>query len=387
MLTVSLAYRTSGTKNPRSHSRPGNIKDWPRIARLWFADDINHFAKFDKRIYLFTKSNRVYSFGYQNSSQNVFGLDYSPGRKVYEPTEIFELQNKNIVKLVSSEYHVLALSAYGRVWAWGYNYWGQLGDNSYDDKTKPVRVSYAKNVVDIAVSEHTSFALTEHGDVFAWGVNKKGECGIPGDEYYNLPKHVNLDKVASLHATFAGTGVALTEKAQVYVWGYNTYPYPSVLKLSGKPVSVATTRTRHYILTEEGRIWRSKLWNQLEVTLFYSGTIKLKALYAAPLSYGFLVGESIDGKLWIWNKAESDHFIPMLSSTTNIATLFAEYRPDGHLPFMVKLGDGHTTTTPTTSTTTPPPTTTLPTLANSTSNTSVASTNYGKFCLYLTFNP
>ncbi|MBU7317717.1 carboxypeptidase regulatory-like domain-containing protein [Paenibacillus oleatilyticus] len=38
--------------------------------------------------------------------------------------------------------HGLAIKKDGTVWAWGSNYWGQLGDGTLEDKTNPVRVSF-----------------------------------------------------------------------------------------------------------------------------------------------------------------------------------------------------------------------------------------------------
>lgn len=323
---------------------------------MWNADDIEYFAKFEERIYLFTKDNRVFSFGNQSSAQNLLGLDYSSGQNVSQPREIFELEHQKIVKLVSGKGHMLALSADGAVWAWGSNHWGQLGVGGLDGEAVPVRVFIADHVVDIAASEYTSFALTKCGRALTWGWNRYGQCGVPGSKCYSekktTPTAVDFDEeVVSLHTTYYGTGVALTAKAQIYVWGYDSYnSYPDLPKFSGKPVSVATTKSSYYILTEDGSIWKSGWDNQLTGTIFIDGTIKFKAIYADQIYDNILVSESIDGWLWSWH---INPFFLIPSFIPSITTLFSRYRPDGHLPFMVKLSDDHTTTTPTT-TTTPP---------------------------------
>jgi alpha-tubulin suppressor-like RCC1 family protein len=76
--------------------------------------------------------------------------------------------------------HRLALDQDGRVWAWGENYSGQLGDESYDESyDRLVRVDLPEGVVttQIAAGQETSLALDEDGNVWAWGSNMFGTLG------------------------------------------------------------------------------------------------------------------------------------------------------------------------------------------------------------------
>lgn len=74
--------------------------------------------------------------------------------------------------------HSLALRNDGTVWAWGKNYWGQLGDGTTIDKTTPIQVSTLTGITGIAAGmEGHSFALKNDGTLWAWGNNGVGQLG------------------------------------------------------------------------------------------------------------------------------------------------------------------------------------------------------------------
>lgn len=290
-------------------------------------DDLDWFVKFNERIYLVTKDDRVYTYGNQTWDQNMFDLGYSEKENETEPTEIFELANKHIVKFASSNRHMLALSAKGSVWAWGSNKYGQLGDGSTDNHIAPVRVERITQAMDIVASVRTSFVLTRGGHVLAWGDNTNGECG---NDYINFewkPVRVPLDQeIARLDTTYFGTSVATTVHSQLYVWGYNVASSSPTL-LPYLPKAVATTRHRYYILTEVGNIWRSGRHRSDDLELFYRGDIQFEALYAEQQSIALPIARSIDGQLWGWTRDGSND-PPRPLNTTNIRALLSSFRVD-----------------------------------------------------------
>lgn len=80
--------------------------------------------------------------------------------------------------------HTLVLKSDGSVWAWGWNAYGQLGDNTQTDSYVPVRVRcnlpgnpFLTNVVAIAAGNEHNLALDLTGTVWAWGSNTYGQLG------------------------------------------------------------------------------------------------------------------------------------------------------------------------------------------------------------------
>lgn len=146
----------------------------------------------------------------------------------------------------SSAHHNLALDETGTVWAWGYNAYGQLGDNSVTSKNYPVEIPKAQfgltgsqKVVAIWASGGEygySFALTDQNKLWAWGYNNYGQLGlgvtstnvrIPTEVTTQtwtaagagtIKKLINAD---SSTGTFYSCTAILTSKGAVYNAGWN----------------------------------------------------------------------------------------------------------------------------------------------------------------------
>ena len=73
--------------------------------------------------------------------------------------------------------HSLALKSDGTVVAWGYNFFGQLGDRSRTDRRSPTWVGGLTSVVAVTAGDSHSLALKENGTVAAWGSNSSGQLG------------------------------------------------------------------------------------------------------------------------------------------------------------------------------------------------------------------
>ncbi|MDT7513485.1 chromosome condensation regulator RCC1, partial [Bifidobacterium sp. H1HS10N] len=85
--------------------------------------------------------------------------------------------------------HSLAIGSDGNAWAWGYNYYGQLGNNSsgsYANSSVPVRVrdpaspgdkSKGLQAAQVSAGDVHSLAVGSDGNAYAWGRNGNGQLG------------------------------------------------------------------------------------------------------------------------------------------------------------------------------------------------------------------
>jgi len=126
--------------------------------------------------------------------------------------------------------HSLALTSTGRVLTWGANIYGELGNGSTTNSSTPVAVSLPSGTLVIAIAGGTlhSLALTSTGQVFAWGYNFDGELGngtttTTGCQCITTPVQVSLPSgpVVTAIAAGGGHGLALTSTGQVLAWGRN----------------------------------------------------------------------------------------------------------------------------------------------------------------------
>ena len=95
------------------------------------------------------------------------------------------LHGKKVIAIAAGYGHSLALCSDGTVAAWGYNYYGQLGDNSTIQRLVPVAVKtnsglsalYGKTVAAISAGLYHSLALCSDGTATGWGLNQVGQLG------------------------------------------------------------------------------------------------------------------------------------------------------------------------------------------------------------------
>jgi alpha-tubulin suppressor-like RCC1 family protein len=166
--------------------------------------------------------------------------------------------------------HSLALTRDGRVWAWGANTSGQLGDATLDDRLTPVRVkmspALAGVVVGLAAGGVHSLALEQDGRVWTWGGNAYGQLGNGDTTDRWLPvRPVRVEDVVALAGGF-GQSLALKIDGSVWAWGSNEWgelgddtttprlTRVQVLNLGGV-LRIAAGFFHSLALTADGSVW------------------------------------------------------------------------------------------------------------------------------------
>ena len=103
----------------------------------------------------------------------------------------------------------------GRLWAWGENDRGQLGDGTRIERRRPTYIM--SDVVSVHIQGRTTFAITSDGGLWGWGENLGS---ILSDEWspppFDAPTRL-MDGVA--HVTTASTNV-LVLKTDGNLWGW-----------------------------------------------------------------------------------------------------------------------------------------------------------------------
>ena len=140
---------------------------------------------------------------------------------------------KNTQKIVGGLGHTCALSN-GKVFCWGRNNRGQLGDNSTTDRSNPTPVYvgtsgspgalYGRYVTDIATGGEHTCAIAD-GGVFCWGANGSGRLGDGSQTDRSVP--VVVPSLApsqaynATHITAGGYHTCAIAQATAYCWGRN----------------------------------------------------------------------------------------------------------------------------------------------------------------------
>jgi len=119
-------------------------------------------------------------------------------------------------------YHTCDVTSKGAVRCWGSNEYGQLGDNSTTNSARPVAVSgLGSKVKNVSTGSTHSCALTTKGKVWCWGYNGDGQLGDNTTTNSSTPVAVaGLGRVKAIDAGSLHT-CAITTKGSVKCWGNN----------------------------------------------------------------------------------------------------------------------------------------------------------------------
>jgi alpha-tubulin suppressor-like RCC1 family protein len=131
----------------------------------------------------------------------------------------------------AGEHHTVALDEQGSLWAWGLNAGGRLGDGSTTDRHRPVQVDLAPldghKVVAISTGDWNTVALDDLGRLWAWGPNGGGLLGDGTTTDQHRPVQVDLTPLNGHKVVAVSAGefyfFAVDDQGRLWAWGSNTY--------------------------------------------------------------------------------------------------------------------------------------------------------------------
>lgn len=239
--------------SPHENEQP-NIEDpFEYVTAFDDKGSISEIKSGRRHLIIRTEAGKLYTYGIgEFGALGLGGTSFSRIPRILKP-----LADKKVVQVACGEYHNLALTDLGDVYAWGRGFEGQLGiSKSVQTSSTPryIKTFFDHPVKYICCGAFHSIAITNEGKLYAWGEAKTGQCGLgkmlkvelPTEvpvTYQNVPKpmtteiiHTRItlraegngpDRDVTVPVRFkkaaAGYGhtIALSEDGELYGWGFN----------------------------------------------------------------------------------------------------------------------------------------------------------------------
>lgn len=140
----------------------------------------------------------------------------------HQPVEVVGLPGATVA-VAAGDRSTCALSAAGAVTCWGYNEFGQLGIGTTTDTAVPTSVTgLASGVTAISARGEHTCAVTDAGAVRCWGANVNGQLGDGTHVNSDVPTEVSGLAGRTVAITVGGEhSCALSEPGGVACWGWN----------------------------------------------------------------------------------------------------------------------------------------------------------------------
>lgn len=257
-----MKFRSKITWSSLAEKHPV-VKEWSTVP----VDSIVLIKLWDANIYLITDDDRVYACGTKNYD-GTLGLEHVDC--VAQPTEIKQLAKQQVVDIVCGQHQVFALTATGKLWAWGElnSFLGLKLFCSKELALQPQLVFAEVDCTKVVIGKVFALFLTNEGTVYACGKDRLGsqkEWGQPSltEIHMQVP-----EKIVDLSCGFEHA-LLLSDTGLVYGFGNNKrhslgecsglpkIAEPMVITLPDKLRAkwIACGPSLSTIITVDGRMW------------------------------------------------------------------------------------------------------------------------------------
>ena len=243
------------------------------------------------------KKGKVYTWGSNSYGQLGDGSETTTYTSVpicISEVEDSPLKGKNIVDIYGS-LTMIAKDSEGKLYSWGYNEYGQLGNGTTVNSSMPICISdiensplKGKNIVDIYGSS-TMIARDSDGKLYSWGYNSRGQLGNGTTERSSMPVCISDIENSPLKGKnivevygSSISSIAKDSDGKLYSWGYN----------SGGTLGNGTTANSSMPIC---------------ISDIENSPLKGKNIVKIYQGYQMIIVKDSNGKLYSWGENYSGH--------------------------------------------------------------------------------
>lgn len=224
---------------------------------------------------------------------------------------------------VGGGYFSAALDTDGKLWLWGDNETGQLGDGSGEDRFSPVMIMESSSFISVAAGYFHTLAVDGGGGLWVFGDNGHAQLGngVWGAGHYSLIPERRLENRAFAHVAAGGYhSIAIDTDGGLWTWGLNGFGQigdgtagnrrltPYKVPAETRFVSAAAGNAHSLAIDRDGGLWA---WGDNWMGQLGIGSSENRrtvpervmentrfASVAAGCYHSMAIDE--DGGLWVW---------------------------------------------------------------------------------------
>lgn len=283
---------------------------------IFLSGSIKYMAVGQWHTLLMDYDNNVYACG-NNRYGQIFNCELSPLSPIEYSEETIKLirldfDNK-VEKIFANWMSSGIIDSEGKLFLWGNNEYGQLGDGTKGDLSEETRdniisapIYISDSIKDVAFGKNHTLFLKDNGDLYACGDNRYCQLGIDEIEECLIPKKImeNIKKIdAGLYTSYA-----LDNQGNLWAWGNNIsrQVIDTEDRFINLPIciakdieDIAAGYAHLVVLAKNVDCWviGSKEWKQASEYTQTSPLKKIKKIYSGGNT---IFVEKENGSLWAW---------------------------------------------------------------------------------------
>lgn len=216
----------------------------------------------------------------------------------------------------------LAIKNTGTLWSWGWNFTGQLGNNTVVDLNLPAQVGTANDWFLIDAGDQHSLAIKTTGTLWAWGNNTFGQLGDGTNTNSLIPIQIGTANNWSQISAGTDHSMAIDNSNILNTWGNNNngqlgdgtntasnVPVPISFNSDGTVsfyIAISAGQTHSLVIRNDNTLWSTGFNNQGQLGLGnFANTNVLTQVGTANswigLSAGHTHSHAIDTNTDVWS--------------------------------------------------------------------------------------